>query len=505
MKKIKIYGAPGTGKTTRMLDLLSKEVASGTPVERIAFVTHTVAARLEALARIEKKGDDNTLKFFRTIHGICYSQLGLHRSQVMQTNNYMEFGNSCGVPFSTNFSQSVDADGIPEGYQHSPGNEILAIRQLAAAKLCSVTALCDLWPKDVSTEHIKKVLDIYREWKIKQAKFDFVDMLQFYQKHGEAIDIDVAFLDEAQDLSLQQWDVFAKIASKAKRVYIAGDDDQSIYSFIGADPYGFLDYKADLDEVLPKTWRLRGNVWNHAQKIIKQVAKRKDKNIAVRAEGGTIDYFNADIRHVDIDSRQTTMIISPHHNQLEDFASELTSRGIPYNGKGWVPYGSTNVEAVKAFLALRSRKPIGLKEAAAVLGKAGLTDKAKEYRAKARTNRSATVTELSGLNLEADWTEYLARSPRDKERNKQIQAILKGAGWPGVLEPAKVSLATYHGSKGREADHVILLTDCYRKAFDHARQFPDEERRLAYVGVTRAKERLSIMLPQTSMWMRSLT
>lgn len=504
MKVTKIYGAPGTGKTTRMLDLLAHEVASGTPVDRVAFVTHTVAARLEAIRRLNKTTTDPDLKYFRTIHGICYSQLGLNRGQVMQTDDYMKFGDDTGVPFSTNFSQSVDADGIPEGYQHSPGNEILAIRQLAAAKMCSITALSDDWPKGASSEFMAATLDKYRDWKIKQAKFDFVDMLQFYYKHGEPIDADVVFLDEAQDLSLQQWQIFSTMIKTAKRVYIAGDDDQSIYSFIGADPYGFLDYNADEDEVLPKTWRLRDNVWKAAQKIITQVSKRKPKHIATLGAGGDIDYYNSDLRHIDISPSKTTMIISPHNNQLDEFAAELTSRGIPFNGKGWTPYGSKNVVVIHTFLALRAGKPVGLKEAAAVLDVIGFKDRAKTLRARARSAPNETVTTVEGVNLNANWTDYFARSDRDKQRNEIIQTILRNSGWAGVLEPPRVSLTTYHGSKGREADHVILLTDCYRKAYDHARRYPDEERRLAYVGVTRAKERLSIILPQTDMWMRSL-
>jgi superfamily I DNA/RNA helicase len=499
----KIYGAPGTGKTTRMLELLSQEIARGTKIERIGFVTHTVAARVEALDRIGKSVNEADLKYFRTIHGICYSQLGLHRSQVMQTNDYLDFGASCGVPFSTNFHVDVDASGTPGGYQHSPGNEILAIRQLAAAKCCSITELREQWPKDVTTDQMKKTLDQYLAWKEANAKFDFVDMLQFYAKHGSPIDVDVLFLDEAQDLSLQQWAIFAIMSRTAKRVYIAGDDDQSIYAFIGADPYGFLDFKATQDEVLPKTWRLKDNVWDYAQKIIRRVSKRKDKKITTSGEGGSIDYYNTDVRHIDINPKETTMFISPHNNQLAEFAEELDSRGIPYNGRGWTPYGSSNVAAAKAYLALRAGEPIGRKDAATMLDKLGDKARAKEYRAKARTD-STPVTSVEGVNLSADWVEYLSRSDRDRQRNATIRTVLQRSGWPGVLEPPKVSLTTYHGSKGREADHVILLTDCYRKAYDHSLRQPDDERRLAYVGVTRAKSRVSIILPQTEMYMRSL-
>jgi len=504
LKQTKIYGAPGTGKTTRMLDLLSKEIESGTPVDRIAFLTHTVAARREALDRASSFARPDDLKYFRTIHGICYAQIGLRRDNVMQSDDYLAFGDQFGIKFSENFTRDVDQDGIPFGYAHSPGNEILAIRQLAAAKMCSIRDVALEWPDGVDTNTMRETLEGFRKWKEFNAKFDFVDMLQMYQRMGDPIDVDAVFLDEAQDLSLQQWAIFVKMIAKAKRVYVAGDDDQSIYAFIGADPYGFLDYKTDSSEILPKTWRLKDKVWDYAQRIITQVHKRQAKQIHTNGPGGQIEFFNTDIRHIPLDPDVSTMFISRHNSQLNDFADELRERGIPFDGRGWTPYGTKQATAVRAFLALRAGKPIGLKDAASVLDLRKFKDRAKALRNRARAEASATVAELEGIDLQEDWVQYLAKSPADVKHNETIREILRAVGWKGVLEPPKVSLTTYHGCKGREADHVILMTDCYRKAYDHARLYPDDERRLSYVGVTRARHRLTIMMPQTEMWMRSL-
>jgi DNA helicase-2/ATP-dependent DNA helicase PcrA len=72
-----------------------------------------------------------------------------------------------------------------------------------------------------------------------------------------------------------------------------------------------------------------------------------------------------------------------------------------------------------------------------------------------------------------------------------------------MIEKPKVRLTTYHGSKGLEADRVILVTDCSKPAVDYADRNPDYERRLAYVGVTRAKEEVHISQPQTNDHMRA--
>lgn len=502
MIKTKIYGAPGTGKTTRMLELLQLEIASGTPVDRIAFVTHTVAARREAVDRTGMPEKD--LKYFRTIHGICYSQIGIQREQVMQSNDYLQFADDTGIKFSVNFTKDVDMDGLPFGYQHSIGNEILAVRQMAAAKMCRITEVIEEYPDEVNNRKMQETLELYREWKWKNVKFDFVDMLQMYMRSGDPVDIDVMFIDEGQDLSMQQWAIVDKMMKKCKRVYIAGDDDQSIYAFIGADRYGFLDYQTEAKEILPKTWRLRDNIWRMAQKIISGVAKRQPKDIATRGEGGEIEYYNCHISHIPINPKETTMFISRHNGQLDDLAEELTQRGIPFEGRGWQPYGSSAVRSIHAYLALREGKPVLLRDAATVLDRLGRKGEANALRGRGRKDPALTVAELPGVQLQEDWVRYLARSATDVTKNQLIRSIINSVGWAGVLEPPKVSLATYHGAKGRQAFHVVLLTDCYRKAYDSARRDPDDERRVAYVGVTRAQERLSIVLPQSDLYMRSL-
>jgi superfamily I DNA/RNA helicase len=56
--------------------------------------------------------------------------------------------------------------------------------------------------------------------------FEFSDMISEFVKKDKCPSLDVVFLDEAQDLSPLQWDMFFYIESRCKRSYIAGDDDQ---------------------------------------------------------------------------------------------------------------------------------------------------------------------------------------------------------------------------------------------------------------------------------------
>jgi superfamily I DNA/RNA helicase len=67
-----------------------------------------------------------------------------------------------------------------------------------------------------------------------------------------------------------------------------------------------------------------------------------------------------------------------------------------------------------------------------------------------------------------------------------------------LRKPPRIHLKTIHGVKGAEADHVMLLTDISQKTSRAFTLAPDNEHRVFYVGITRAKTGLHIVLPQTT-------
>ena len=60
---------------------------------------------------------------------------------------------------------------------------------------------------------------------------------------------EVLFIDEAQDLSLLQWEMVRKIWARAGKTYIAGDDDQAIFKWAGADVDHFIALKEEVDDI----------------------------------------------------------------------------------------------------------------------------------------------------------------------------------------------------------------------------------------------------------------
>jgi len=167
MKTIKIYGAPGTGKTTRLLDILEGHLKDYNP-ERIAYITHTKAAINEAKERVRKiiPGADK-LEYFKTIHAICFNEVGLSKHLLMSPRDYLKFGNSIGIKFSSYFTTDTDMDGLPWGYSSSIGNKILNMNWFAKANLLSYTDVRNMWPISVSPGIVKEVIEGYKKYKEK--------------------------------------------------------------------------------------------------------------------------------------------------------------------------------------------------------------------------------------------------------------------------------------------------------------------------------------------------
>ena len=94
-----------------------------------------------------------------------------------------------------------------------------------------------------------------KNFKKQKNLVDFTDMLEVFTQQEFIPQVDIIFVDEAQDLTRKQWRVINKLSEKCKRRYIAGDDDQAIYKWAGADVTSFLELEGKV-KVLPYSYRL---------------------------------------------------------------------------------------------------------------------------------------------------------------------------------------------------------------------------------------------------------
>ena len=108
----RIFGPPGTGKTTTLLGMVEKSLADGVSPSRIGFFAFTKKAANEAKERAAARFDldpDKDLPYFRTIHSLAYRLMGIKDSDLMSHENYQQLSGAIGFDLTgTAFSEDAE-------------------------------------------------------------------------------------------------------------------------------------------------------------------------------------------------------------------------------------------------------------------------------------------------------------------------------------------------------------------------------------------------------------
>jgi len=315
----------------------------------------------------------------------------------------------------------------------------------------------------------------YAEWKRTYGYYDFTDMLERAAKGGIRPDAEVVFVDEAQDLSPLQWAVVDKICKRAHEVHIAGDDDQAIYTWSGADPHGmarFTDRHKGHSHVLSLSHRLPVAVHERSQALINRILFRVDKAFNSRGHVGLVRVHGS-INSVDIRHGQDTLLLGRTHSVLREVEQSLIERRIPYTRESGRPgmYQNKFAAGVRAFNKLKRGER--------------LTDGERNAIFNVGSNDTKSALERNDYNHIVSQPFYIALHVPARVIDFYQDADLDS-------EPT-IRLSTIHASKGHEAEQVILLTDMTTRVQQTAEKAPDDEIRVFYVGMTRSKNILDIV------------
>lgn len=488
-----ILGPPGTGKTTRCLHIIEQELASGIPPNRIAYISFTTKAVEEASTRATAKfGYAATdLPYFRTLHSLCYRLLRLRRSDVMGKANYLELGGTLGYKFSG--KANLIEDGLPT--DACAGDKLLFIDGLARNRIVTVE---QQWHEvndwDIDLFALKRVHDSLKAYKQFQGLYDFTDMLEHAVKERLTADVDVVVIDEAQDLTCLQWAVCRVLFRNAKRVYISGDDDQAIYRWSGADVEQFLQV-GGTREVLDVSYRLPRSVHDLACRVINRVKQRFNKHWAARDDEGCVDRV-PHIEAAEFSGEGSTMILARNGYLLNEAEAMLRKSGHVYSTR----YGDSSINAehyaaIRAWERLRKGATIpgSMVDAIYAHMRPGTSLK-RGFKAGDGIIPDAqySLTDLQadhGLLVTSLWHEALDGIALN---TREYYVSVMRAGTPLHTLP-RIRISTIHAAKGGEADNVILLTDMSQRTYRGYQAAPDDEQRVFYVGMTRARQKLTLV------------
>ena len=280
-----ILGPPGTGKTTKLLGMVDEELARGVPPDKIAYVSFTKRAAQEAVSRASEKFDldREQLRYFRTLHSMCFNALGLSNADVFEGKKLIEFGDWIGVEMS---EMRASDDGTLAGF--TMGDRAMFMENLARVHCVSLREQYEQNHDNLRWSFVERVGRALEEYKRDHQLCDYTDMLVMFARSDWSPPLEVLFVDEAQDLSILQWRVVEKLARSCRRVVIAGDDDQAIYRWAGAAVEHFVDMEGDVT-VLGQSWRCPTSIQTLSQEMIGRVRHRRPKDWAPRAAEGVLD------------------------------------------------------------------------------------------------------------------------------------------------------------------------------------------------------------------------
>ena len=491
-----IFGPPGTGKTTALITIIKDHlIAESVDPKRIGFMSFSRKAATEARERASRdlNLDYKDMIYFRTLHSLAFSWLGLSTSQVMSGRDYNELGTLVGLDFRT--TQMVNMEEGPLFNIGAGGDKYMSLIQYARVKQVDLQEEFHKgWDHDLNWQQLSVLDKAFKDYKQRKGKLDFIDMIEKFIWQGTSPDFHMLFIDEAQDLAPLQWKMVKEVlVPNSNQVYYAGDDDQAIYSWMGVDVKHFLNASKD-KIILKKSYRVPNHIHTYAADIASKISKRETKEWEPTEDKGMVTWHN-DI--LDVDMREGEWLILTRTNYIANqVCNKLREEGYFFwrEGEGWSV--SLNVLlAIEVWISLqrgKSVEPKLLKVFAKFIDPSLIKRAGRKAMGNLVDDLEYNLEHLKTLcGFEANhfmgWQKVLKLS-------EQVVAYIVSTRRRGekiLSSDPRIRVSTIHRAKGGEADNVAILMDSTKACVESEDQ--DAERRVWYVGMTRAKKELHII------------
>ena len=567
---VRLFGGPGSGKTTALLDRVEELLEDeDVDVRDVLVVSYTRAAAAEIRERLAERLDisPRTLKGnVCTMHAKAYELLNLSRGDVVGEKDKKEFCEQFGLDFEDEY------EGARRRTARSTtmGNKIIATSQWLQRTRRDVADWYDVpfqwndeevrlppdiddnaqtgnkytptWPSDDDRIDVPEAIRGWRTYKGENGLVGFADMLERVKQRSLLPSVDYLIIDEFQDITTLQYDVYEEWKPHMRKILIAGDDDQVVYAWQGADPDLLLDEDVTDDEILPNSYRLPSRILNVVNRQVSHIDKRQEKDLNPRKEGGSVEAVQSpsmlDLSRnvkatIEEDEDGTAMVLFRARYQMFQFIDEFIGEGIPFkcltDQRMWTDRltqyvrGIEHLEAEEQLTALEARRLADMLVDSAF----GTGERDDLFDAIDEITDAAETEDLEEIAVDPDViSDHVPFAPDAAAASDMLRKVTSfqertvdayfGGDYEG-MDPNRLRLGTIHSAKGREADHVFVATDLTEKVVEqmaatveqegidvpeveeftkHTSPVPtltDNERRVFYVGMSRARERLVIL------------
>jgi len=538
-----IIAGAGSGKTRTLTSRLARLIKDGTPPESIVAITFTnkAAGEMRRRSAVGKEGTEteNRRQFFGsrtpfigTFHSFGASIL---RREAKIFNRTPRF-----TIFDDNDSSKLIRDIVKELNIPKEKKAPFLFRKEISKIKNELRLNFERYDSDT-----REVFTRYEKALALNNAFDFDDLIEkvvyLFRDHPEILKkyqrrFQNILVDEFQDVNTAQYELVKFLAQDHKNISVVGDDAQSIYSFRNADFRNFLNFEHDWPEATvitldqnycssqtildAATAVINNNKIQKRKRLWTEVAGNQPINIVRAADAAQEAEVVADhIAAINPEKRSLIAVLYRTNAQSRAIETELITREIPYRIFGGVKfYERKEVKDIIAGLRLiynprdiisreRLPKAFGKRKAAVLTGKLSAAEE------------NLSPLELINIFLKSsDYFNYLkSKFPNAKERRDNVNELIDFAGTftdlgsflervallqstdrptgaPKTDPRNIVNLMTIHLAKGLEFETVFLI-GCSEGLLPHQLSYGtpaelEEERRLMYVAMTRAKQNL---------------
>lgn len=545
---ILIVAGAGSGKTRTLTSRLAAILASGIAPKNIVAITFTNKAAEEMKNRVDKlmglKADKSIGLFIGTFHSLGARILKKEAKLAGRTPNFSIFDGDDSLRLIKNIVKNLN---LPEHKKQKEANPLFLRREFSRIKSELLNAEQMRNERGMDVEDLTETLfKEYEEALRENNAFDFDDLIEkpikIFQNHKDILEkyqkqFRYILVDEFQDTNTAQY-VFVKLlANEHKNLSVVGDDQQSIYKFRHSDFRIFLNFENDWSKTktvfLEQNYRSSGNIIKAASSLIANNKFQKPKNLWTENPDGeqvkVIEHNDEDkeaewIAEQIVSKFQKTVAVLYRTNaQSRAIEGALIESGIPYKIFGGVKFYERkeikDIVAVLRWVFNKSDMVSFERIKSAFLKKSFL---AIQDKVPAMSEKLSPAELISYILETGEYLERLKRTEDNfQERIENINELIYFASefenlrdflekislfQSGDIGNSKfnppaggqnlfiVNLMTIHLAKGLEFDEVFII-GCNEGLLPHQMSYHnneeiEEERRLMYVAMTRAKKNL---------------
>jgi len=545
-----ILAGAGSGKTRVLVYKTAYLIDKGVSPEKILLTTFTNKAANEMRERIYRllgKQLHAHQVTIGTFHSLCARILRIDGKYIGIFRNFVIYDDQDQVEGVKQVMKILD---IPIK-DFKPSSILTTISQ-AKNQLITATEYLN-YAKGYFLEAVARIYPVYQNLLSENGALDFDDLIsktiELFDKNSDILakyqdKFKYILVDEYQDTNHAQYMLTKMLAgTESPNVCVVGDFSQSIYSWRGADFQNLSKFKEDFKNT--QTFSLSQN-YRSTQKILDAASSVISKNTShpvldlwtENPKGEDVTLYESRNEHDEgefIINRILELKSKNPNFSYSDFAvlyrTNAQSRAIEevflHQGISYVLIGGTRfyerreIKDVLAYLRLISNpKDTVSYKRIEKLGK-GRLNKFLEFSENFKELETETIPTLEILDKILERTDYLSlydeKDEEDRTRLENIKELRSVAiEFPNIIEFLEnvalveqeympdhpkngekkdaTNLMTLHGAKGLEFP-VVFMVGMEEGLFPHSRSLMDkneleEERRLCYVGMTRAKEKL---------------